>query len=127
MSRYRTHVLVLTATILISATVHATVPYGLGYSGYLTDNGDPLDATVDVVFEIYDDQSGGTLQWTEAHDDIAVVGGTFSVVLGEADQTLTDLFDGGDYWLLVTIGEEPMLPRTRVNPVPYAFRAEESV
>ena len=42
-------------------------PTLMHYQGRLTDaGGNPLNATYDMVFSIYDAASGGTLTWTES-------------------------------------------------------------
>jgi hypothetical protein len=86
------HLLVLLACLLhapLSRAQNGSPPELLTYQGYLTDaNGNPLGATntgpknYDVIFRIWDAQTGGNEQYAE-QQTVTVSGGYFSVLLGE--------------------------------------------
>ena len=69
-------------------TFAANPPERMSFQGYLTDdNGNSLTSaeeikTFDVAFRIYSASSGGDLLWAE-QQAVSVVGGSFSVLLGE--------------------------------------------
>jgi len=112
--------------ILILANIAtAEVPDRLIYSGNLVDNGQPYEGSVDLVFSIHDAVSGGAMFWSESHEAVVVSSGKFSVELGLAD-SLIDVFDGGKYYLQVSVGGQVMLPRVPVASVPYAFKATKA-
>ena len=116
-------------------------PDFLTYQGFLADaNGAGLAPTnpinYDVVFRIYDAQTGGNLVWAE-RQTVTVDKGVFSVLLGEgsasaseprpalhsvfASPTASDRFLD----LTVTVGTSPLniTPRLRLVTSPYAFHS----
>jgi hypothetical protein len=119
-------------------------PDFLTYQGYLADgNGGALapatPVNYNVVFRIYDSQSGGTLVWAEVQT-VTIDNGLFSVVLGEGAAnaseprpTLGSLFSSAsasDRFLemTVTIGGTPLTiaPRIRFLTSPYSFLATQA-
>lgn len=123
-------------------------PELMTYQGYLVDgNGVELglDApkNYDVIFSIYDSQSGGNLKWAE-QQTVTVDKGFFSVLLGEGSQvggnprnSLSDLFNGADAsdrFIGITvkrIGQDntdvDILPRMRLLTSPFSFLAQNAV
>ena len=104
-----------------------TIPQTINYQGYLTDSiGNPLNGTVDMVFALYDVDTGGSPLWTETQTSVPVTDGLFSVNLGEVDPITNPLdlpFDTS-YWLGVTVGtDSEMTPRQPVTSVGYSYRA----
>ena len=113
--------------VIVSAVCYA-IPQTINYQGYLTDSGgDPLNGTVDMVFRLYDVDTGGSPLWTETQTGVQVTDGLFSVNLGEVDPITNPLdlpFDT-PYWLGVQVGlDAEMTPRQPVTSVGYAYRAE---
>ena len=56
------------------------------YQGLLVDSDrEPVnsDEPLTLVFRIYETSVGGTVRWKEIHEDVSVVGGRFSVLLGD--------------------------------------------
>ena len=96
--------------VLLSSVCYA-IPNTINYQGYLTDSiGNPLDGTVDMVFSIYDVDTGGSPLWTETQTGVVVTDGLFSVNLGEVTP-LSIPFDV-PYWLGVQVGADAeMIPR----------------
>jgi trimeric autotransporter adhesin len=101
----------------------AQVPDLLNYQGRLTDpGGNPVTASVPMVFKLYTVASGGAAVYTETQT-VSVTGGIFNVAIG----TVTPLnlpFDV-PYYLGVTVGADAeMAPRQAVLSSAYAQRAD---
>jgi len=116
----------------------------LAFQGYLADgDGVPLAAAaplnVDVVFRIYDAETGGAVLWSE-QQTVTVDKGQYSVLLGngadfgnEPRPPVASLFIAGDVArryveaTLKAIGpngtDATVLPRSRLLPSPYAALA----
>jgi trimeric autotransporter adhesin len=110
----------------ISIDAYADVPATMTYHGKLSDgSGRPLDATVEATFKLYDAENAGSEVWSESEMTIDVVGGSFTTQLG-ASVSLVNVFDGAPYWLEVSINGETLSPRTPVESVPYALRANRA-
>ncbi len=116
-------------------------PDFLTYQGFLADsNGVGLAPTnpinYDVVFRIYDAQTGGNLVWAE-RQTVTVDKGVFSVLLGEGSANASEprpvLYSvfgsptASDRFLdlTVTVGTSPLniAPRLRLVTSPYAFHS----
>jgi len=100
---------------------HADAPQTMHFQGYLKDAaGDPVDGSVDMVFAIYDAESGGAALWTEAHAAVPVDDGVYSVVLGST--TPLDLEWDDQYYVGVTVASDAeMTPRMALASAPYAM------
>jgi hypothetical protein len=98
-----------------------TVPY----QGRLAhSDGTPVDGLVDLQFALYATGTAETPLWgPEAHFDVPVSDGLFSVSLGGHTGGLPLSLLGGDLWLEVTVEGEALSPRQRLGAVPYAMRA----
>jgi len=92
----------------------------------LTDNADqPLaDQSVQLVFRIYNMESGGGSLWTETHNVMTNSIGVVSVVLGGTNPL--HLLFNVQLWLEVEVDGEVMTPRRPLTPAPYARRAGEA-
>jgi hypothetical protein len=105
-------------------------PLVLNYQGRLAD---PLtgaakpDGTYQMVFALYDVESGGSSLWTETRD-VSVRGGLFSIRLGEITPIPAPaIFDGRAIWLAITVGADPQTsPRLPVSFVAYALYANRA-
>jgi microcystin-dependent protein len=118
---------ILLAALLLgvsSATLAATAPATVGYQGRLYDqNGNPITATVSVVFALYAAATGGTAVWTETQS-VTLTDGYFTVQLGSVTAFGSTAFDGTVRYLGVTVGSDSeMTPRTSIASVPYALNA----
>lgn len=101
------------------------VPPAISYQGRLTDpDGNPLDGTYDMQFQLWDAESGGSqVGSTISVNDVDVDQGLFNVRLevNSAD------FDGQALWLRVRAREDGgswdpwMTPRQQILPAPYAL------
>ncbi len=105
----------------------AQEPILVNYQGQLTDStGNPVpDSSYEVAFSIYDDSTGGTQLWSEAHPSVQTLGGLFSVQLGSIDPLDLATLGSGPLFLQIQIGSDPpMRPRTRLTLVPQAAIAQ---
>ena len=115
-------------TILASAETNAAIsgaPTVMNYQGALKDSeGDSLDGEYDMTFRIYDDLTGGTELWSETLNNVSVVQGSFSVLLGDTKPLTADLFSSADRYIGVTVADYGELsPRGRIASVAYALTA----
>ena len=136
--------LVLGAGDHAARATDANPPDRLTYQGSLVDaNGAALaiaaPVNYDVVFRIYDSQTGGNLIWAEKQT-VIVSKGRFSVLLGEGAvngselrPALSSVFTGtsaSDRFLelTATIGTTPLTitPRLQLVTSPYAFTAKHA-
>lgn len=99
------------------------VPTTLTYAGVLTDDGARVEGTHDVLFELFDDDAGGTVQYSEQLNGLVVLDGELIAELGtnNLDDSVLDL---PELWLEITVDGTTLGPRVRLNSVPYALRAE---
>jgi len=110
---------------LVGSCLLATVVWAnqVSYQGILTNaDGDSLlTGTYDLSFSIFPAATGGTARWTEAHADVSVQNGVYSVMLG-ATTPLPDSI-GVNNWLQITVEATVLSPRL---PITADFRAIES-
>ena len=109
--------------ILLPCMGHTAIPQTINYQGYLTNaEGVPVNGTVQMVFSIYNVDTGGTALWTEIQNAM-LTQGVYNLTLGEVTpMTLT--FDI-PYHLGIAVGTDPeMTPRIPLTSVGYAFRAK---
>jgi hypothetical protein len=101
--------------------IHCAIPHMINYQGMLTDDlGDPLSGPHNLTFRIYDDTTGGNLEWSETQNGVQVENGLLNVILGQVSP-LNLPFDE-QYWLEVEVDSDTM-PRLRFTSVGYAYRA----
>ncbi len=121
--RGRLGIIILLSLFVISSAAYASVPQTINYQGKLTDSGGAaVNATVTMVFSIYNGSTGGTALWTETHS-VDVVNGIYSVTLGDSTP-ITLPFDE-QYYLGVKVGSDAeMTPRQALTSVGYSFAAD---
>jgi len=78
------------------------------------------DGKYSLTFKLYTQESGGTPVWSETQDDIEVIGGVYSALLGEANP-LTAGFNEVYYLGIAVDGGAELIPRTRLTSAPYAL------
>jgi hypothetical protein len=146
---------ILGALLLAAATcgramaqANANPPERMTYQGFLVDaNGTPLGNAAprnyDVVFRVWNAQTGGARQWSE-QQTVTVDKGYFNVLLGEGSAVngesrpdLSTVFSGSDVsdrYLSVTVKapglattDVEIAPRLRLMTSPYAFLARKAV
>ncbi|MBI5635122.1 MAG: putative metal-binding motif-containing protein [Nitrospirae bacterium] len=119
--------LVLVFSLFVGGVAEATVPQTINYQGFLTNTaGQPVNGPVTIVFSLYDMDSGGTALWSETHQNVDLIKGVYSVILGNGNPTpvVINLPFDVQYYLGVKVGtDQEMTPRQVLTAVPYAFRA----
>lgn len=141
-------ILLLTHAGLPARGADSNPPELMTYQGYLVDgNGNALAVSApknyDVVFRVYNSQTGGVLKWSE-QQTVTVDKGYFSVMLGEGSPVgseprplqLSSLFaaaDGSDRFIGITVrgigangADVDILPRMQLLSAPYAFMARNA-
>ncbi|MFH1891978.1 MAG: tail fiber domain-containing protein [Candidatus Zixiibacteriota bacterium] len=118
----------LMLTILSASIAVADVPQMINYQGRLTDSeGAPVDATLSMVFTIYDDSTEGNPIWTETHSSVTVTTGLFNVILGDGSPPVPmhdTVFNDPERYLGIRVGGDSEIePRTALITVPYAYHA----
>jgi hypothetical protein len=101
--------------VAADAAVGSAQSYAFTYQGYLEQNGAPANGNYDLVFSLWDAQSGGTqygASITEAGWPVA--DGRFAV-----DLAWIGAFDGTQRWLEVQV-DGTTLPRQPVGTAPVA-------
>jgi len=97
------------------------------YSGTAVDAaGSPRIGQVRAVFELFEEQEGGTPLWREAQRVATDDRGRYLVYLGSVTPLPQSAFsEERARWLAVTIDNRP-LPRVMLVAVPYALRAADA-
>jgi len=116
--------------ILVLAQIGwADLPATISYQGVLKDNNGQIvaDGPYSLTFAITDtlgNKQGTPTPWSETHN-VTTAEGIFEVILGSitpfANYAIRFNYP---YWLEITVDGSVLSPRTKLNAVPYAFRAE---
>jgi hypothetical protein len=117
--------MLLVAFVMSAPIAVAEVPQMINYQGRLTDGqGDPVTATVYMIFTIYDQASGGTAWWGDTLASVQVTDGLFNVILGGSGGPIDDsVFSDPDRYLGIAVNGDPeIVPRTRLVSVGYSHR-----
>lgn len=113
---------------LLAATAFASFPHLMNYQGRLDDaNGDPVtDGNYNVTFRLFNASAAGSTLWSETQS-VTTVDGVFSVLLGAID-TIPEFvwYQDSAYLEIQPNGSDPVLPRSLISVVPYAWRAKNS-
>ncbi|MBV7337569.1 hypothetical protein KFU94_56945 [Chloroflexi bacterium TSY] len=104
-----------------------TVPTIISYQGTLRDaEGNPMSGIHKMAFRIYANVTDPIPEaiWSEAHDEVTVRDGQFSVLLGDKDPIPPTIFQSADRYIGITVDDlDEMVPRQRFAAVPYAMAA----
>lgn len=74
------------------------------YTAALSDSaGNPREGAYDFTFTLYASQSDSQALWSEMQSGVAVVGGIFSVFLGEQSTLPSDVLELAEAWLSVAV------------------------
>ncbi|MEC9071607.1 MAG: collagen-like protein, partial [Myxococcota bacterium] len=122
--------------LMWATAVSATVPERMHYQGYLETvagtavhcptpddcDGGPYSMTM----RLYDADTGGAPLWEEAHAEVPIQGGVFSLTLGTNVPLVPSELPNG-LWLGIVINGGPEAsPRQEVLSAAFAFRAAEA-
>ena len=121
-------ILLLFSLVLVTILAMPTLAQDsvlINYQGRLTnDSGDPLDTTVMIMFNIFDEE--GHFFWGEGQST-TVTDGLFNVILGVVIPLPDTVFNGEDRYLGIIVGADPeLLPRTLLTSVPSAAYAHHA-
>ena len=114
---------VFVASLLLSSLAFAQVPETLGYQGLvLKSDGTPVTGLQSITFSLFASETGGTALWTETQQ-LGLSNGFYATQLGSVTPIPASVLDGSVLSLEVSIGNEVLTPRQRVNSVAYALVA----
>ena len=100
------------------------IPQLIHYLGNLaSSNGNAVNDNLQMIFRIYDQETAGSLLWTEIHDGVVVEEGLFNVQIGTITEFSADLFQGGRY-LEISVAGETLSPRQKIGSLPFALVAQ---
>jgi len=110
--------------LLFTTTIFAeAIPKKINFQGRVTDNNNiPYTGSYSMTFRIYDSLTGGNLLWNETQNNITVVKGLYSILLGSVTE-MNILFDKAYYMTVELNSNGEIAPRIPIVPVGYAFRA----
>jgi len=85
----------LLLSLVLASSVQATVPGQINFQGLLLDSaGDPVNGLVDLVFTMFDADTGGSSLWAETHSDVDVVDGVYNAALGSTTPITASVLAG---------------------------------
>lgn len=113
--------------VALAPTTAAAQPVQLVFDGLLADlEGAPFDGEQTLTFRLYEAADAIDAAWTEVHEDVPVVAGAFTLVLGDGGEPLDAAILGERAWLGVQPeGQDELLPRQIVGDVPFALAARD--
>lgn len=117
-------IVLLLAAVLCCGSVHAAVPHQINYQGYLTNpGGTPVNATVQMVLNLYSVGAGGVALYTETQM-VTVTNGVFNVMIGSPTPIPGSVPFNQPYYLGIAVGgDTEMAPRQPLAASPYAISA----
>ena len=119
--------IVLAILVFYASIVFSAVPEIINYQGSLSDaGGNPVNATLNITFTLYDDEVAGSSLWQEVQP-VTVTNGQFSVQLGAdtAGNPLSPTIFTDPIFLGIQVDTDAeMTPRQALTAVGYAFRAK---
>jgi len=123
-------VCLLAALVLaVSLPSHSfgAIPQSINYQGRLTSaTGAAVTDTVDLVFAIYSDSTGGSQLWAETQTNVIVKDGLFAVLLGTITPIPANVFGGSVRYLSTSMNGTPVAHRLPMVSVAYAYKSVES-
>jgi len=120
-----TSLVIFTALLFSLSAAQAKVPEQINYQGFLTKpTGVPVDGDLEMMFAIYDAETGGTIIWEEGPMTVTVTEGVYNVILGQTVPITPDLLLEGSRWLEVVVEGEYLEPRELIVSSLFAIEAE---
>lgn len=114
--------------LLVPALAVGQVPQKLGYQArLLKSDGTPASGIVEIVFSVFDAETGGKQLFSEKQT-VGLTDGYYSTFLGSATATgfPAGTFDGSERFLELTVAGETLKPRQRIASVAYALVATDA-
>jgi len=99
------------------------VPKKINYQGKIQIDGSDYTGSKIFVFRIYDDLTGGTLNWTSDSTALDITNGVFSAILSNGNPTLSASVFREPRWLEIEVGGVTLTPREEIVASPYAMVA----
>ena len=112
-------VLALGICFLIATPALSDAPPNITYQGRLLENGSPVTTPTSVTFELFENQSGGSVLWTDTQSVTPNSDGIYTVALGSGASPLPTDYD--TLWLQVTVAGTTLSPRQQLTSSPYAL------
>lgn len=106
-------VLVATGAFVLAAG-DGPAPRLLPYRGHLNLDGAPVTASLPITFELYDDDTAGSLLHTEPLS-VDVVAGDFAVLLGQTVAIEDAAFTAAELFVAITVDGTPLAGRQRIG------------
>ncbi|MFM8486711.1 MAG: hypothetical protein ACKOCH_10265, partial [Bacteroidota bacterium] len=106
--------LLLLAFLTAACDIHAQATLSVQGTIQRSFGGAVDDGKYALTFKLYTAATGGTPVWSETQDNIEVIGGVYSALLGEANP-LTAGFDQVYYLGIAVDGGAELIPRTRLT------------
>jgi len=122
--------LILLSLVLLSVLVAPfsllAQPRLINYQGNILDQMDkPFQGPIQMTFELYDKEFGGTQLWSEIQN-VTLNNGYFNVYLGSVTPFAPDFKFNRELWVQVTVGNGAPFKRTPLTMVPASFVADYS-
>jgi hypothetical protein len=98
----------------------------INYQGNILNEKDlPYEGPVQITFELYSSEFGGSQLWSEIQN-VTLNKGYFNVYLGSVAPFPAKFNFNRDMWLQVTVGKGSPYQRTRLSMVPYSGYSDRS-
>ncbi len=112
--------IVFLAVLCLSA---APIENVLSFQGKLVEGGTPVDGTRNIVFRLYDTETGGGALWEESHPGVPVAGGLFNVELGgSVNFAGAGVSFDEQYWIGISVGGgAEVSPRYKLTSSAYSM------
>ena len=117
-------------TLLCLVIPFTAFAFTLNYQASLTDNDKiPINGKINMQFSIYNTETEGEPLWNESINDLPVINGILSVIIGEKNGIPDSMIKDYDALFLgIQVGDDAeMTPRSQLFPVPESIEAKHSI
>lgn len=113
---------------LLFSTAALAVPDTFLYVGDLAEDGAPADGNFSVTFQMFNDDTAGTVVFAETVASLVVVDGALVHELGTAPNNALDDAElaAGELYLSVIVNGTTLEPRVPIRSVPFASKAGDA-
>jgi len=113
---------------LLFSTAAAAVPDTFMYVGDLAEDGAPADGNFSVTFQMFNDDTAGTVVFAETVASLVIVDGALVHELGTAPNNALDDAElaAGELYLSVIVNGTTLEPRVPIRSVPFASKAGDA-